>query len=152
MLFRAKDKIIKVIPPTVPSDNTFAEYYTADSIIFSNNEVFNDELGEYAGFLSEGAPLGFEHSLRVIWYIDGTYDETPGAENTFIWKNFDDLSNYEVDSSCKTSGTVKIKNKAATPVTITGTDSSISFNGSDIDVSQYFTIDENAGKIGRAHV
>ena len=120
-------------------------YYTADSIIFSNNEVFNDELGEYAGFLSEGAPLGFEHSLRVIWYIDGTYDETPGAENTFIWKNFDDLSNYEVDSSCKTSGTVKIKNKAATPVTITGTDSSISFNGSDIDVSQYFTIDENAG-------
>ena len=140
-----KDKIIKVIPPTVPSDNTFAEYYTADSIIFSNNEVFNDELGEYAGFLSEGAPLGFEHSLRVIWYIDGTYDETPGAENTFIWKNFDDLSNYEVDSSCKTSGTVKIKNKAATPVTITGTDSSISFNGSDIDVSQYFTIDENAG-------
>ena len=140
-----KDKIIKVIPPTVPSDNTFAEYYTADSIIFSNNEVFNDELGEYAGFLSEGAPLGFEHSLRVIWYIDGTYDETPGAENTFIWKNFDDLSNYEVDSSCKTSGTVKIKNKAATPVTITGTDSSISFNGLGIDVSQYFTIDENAG-------
>ena len=140
-----KDKIIKVIPPTVPSDNTFAEYYTADSIIFSNNEVFNDELGEYAGFLSEGAPLGFEHSLRVIWYIDGTYDETPGAENTFIWKDFNDLSNYEVDSSCKTSGTVKIKNKAATPVTITGTDSSISFNGSDIDVSQYFTIDENAG-------
>ena len=141
-----KDKIIKVIPPTVPSDNTFAEYYTADSIIFSNNEVFNDELGEYAGFLSEGAPLGFEHSLRVIWYIDGTYDETPGAENTFIWKIVDnDLEDFEVDSSCKTSGTVKIKNKAATPVTITGTDSSISFNGSDIDVSQYFTIDENAG-------
>ena len=136
-----KDKIIKVIPPTVPSDNTFAEYYTADSIIFSNNEI-----GEYANFLSEGAPLGFERSLRVIWYIDGTYDETPGAENTFIWKIVDnDLEDFEVDSSCKTSGTVKIKNKAATPVTITGTDSSISFNGSDIDVSQYFTIDENAG-------
>ena len=136
-----KDKIIKVIPPTVPSDNTFAEYYTADSIIFSNNEI-----GEYANFLSEGAPLGFERSLRVIWYIDGTYDETPGAENTFIWKIVDnDLEDFEVNSSCKTSGTVKIKNKAATPVTITGTDSSISFNGSDIDVSQYFTIDENAG-------
>ncbi len=136
-----KDKIIKVIPPTVPSDNTFAEYYTADSIIFSNNE-----LGEYANFLSEGAPLGFERSLRVIWYIDGTYDETPGAENTFIWKIVDKgLEDFEVDSSCKTSGTVKLKNKAATPVTITGTDSSISYNGSDIDVSQYFTIDGNAG-------
>ena len=35
--------------------------------------------------------------------------------------------------------------KAATPVAITGTDSSIVYTGATVDVSQYFSIDNNAG-------
>lgn len=46
------------------------------------------------------------------------------------------------------TGTITVKNKDATPVTITGTDSSTAYTGTSIDVSQYFSIDTNAGTAG----
>ena len=94
--------------------------------------------------------------MVVTWTIEsagGVYDKTPGAENTFRWTihksaftnyNAFDCQGYDT-STGNITGTITVKNKAATPVAITGTDSSIAYTGATVDVSQYFSIDTNAG-------
>ena len=52
---------------------------------------------------------------------------------------------HEIAVGCETTGIAVIKILAATPVSITGTDTGLEYDESDIDVSQYFTIDSNAG-------
>ena len=82
--------------------------------------------------------------MAVTWTIEsngGVYDKTPGAENTFRWTIPESaLTNYNAvycqgydTITDNITGTIKLKNKAATPVTITGTDSSISYTGATID-------------------
>lgn len=81
------------------------------------------------------------------------YNATPGAGNPFRWtiaavqiKEYDASGCTGYDWEAGTiSGTVTISNKAATPVTITGDNQTLNFDGSTIDVSKYFTIDTNAG-------
>ena len=58
--------------------------------------------------------------------------------------NATDCQGYDATTGTIT-GTVAITNKAAIPVTITGTDSGVAYTGETIDVSQYFTIDSHAG-------
>ena len=58
--------------------------------------------------------------------------------------NAADCQGYDI-STGNITGTITVKNKAATPVAITGTDSSIVYTGATVDVSQYFSIDNNAG-------
>lgn len=84
--------------------------------------------------------------IDVTWTLEGDYNDSPSAENTFRW-SFDvsKLEDYEIAVGCETTGIAVIKNKAATPVSITGTDTGLEYDESDIDVSQYFIIDSNAG-------
>ncbi|MGN0342647.1 MAG: hypothetical protein ACI4DO_07620, partial [Roseburia sp.] len=156
----AKRKITGVTAPTVPTDNTFTTYYGYEGYDEVLSDVGNSELGKQAMVTLEDTELvaSTTEAMNVTWAIanadDAGYDSTPGATNIFRWtisdtkvKNYDITgcsSNY--DSNTKTiTGTFEIKNKAATPVTITGTDSSVAYTGETIDVSQYFTIDSHAG-------
>lgn len=136
-----KRKITTIKKPVVPADNTFTQYYTDDSILDSN-----DELGNTAGLSFDGSMEPVTGEIDVTWTLEGDYNDSPSAENTFRW-SFDvsKLEDYEIAVGCETTGIAVIKNKAATPVSITGTDTGLEYDESDIDVSQYFTIDSNAG-------
>ncbi|MGN0153637.1 MAG: hypothetical protein ACI4A3_04250, partial [Lachnospiraceae bacterium] len=75
-----------------------------------------------------------------------TYNATPETTNIFKWTvKASEYADYDKDAAVL-EGTVAIKNKDYTPVTISGSDKTLTYNGSEtLDVSQYFTIDENAG-------
>ena len=151
-----KRKIDSVAAPTVPADNTFTTYYGYDGYATTPISGTNTELGKTATVTFEGTTSPTTADMDVTWTIEsagGVYDKTPGAENTFRWTipesaltnyNAADCQGYDT-STGNITGTITVKNKAATPVTITGTDSSIAYTGATVDVSQYFSIDTNAG-------
>ena len=151
-----KRKIDSVAAPTVPANNTFTTYYGHDGYAATPISGTNTELGKTATVTFEGTTSPTTTDKTVTWTIvsnGGVYDNTPGAENTFRWT----IPNYALiyynafycqgydTSTGNITGTIKLKNKAATSVAITGTDSSISYTGATVDVSQYFSIDTNAG-------
>ncbi|MGN0480985.1 MAG: beta strand repeat-containing protein, partial [Lachnospiraceae bacterium] len=152
-----KRKIQSVNTPTVPTGNIFTNYYGYagyDDVLTGGS---NNELGTQVTVTFSDSVTPNTQAMDVTWSIanDGgaAYDKTPGAENTFRWTitdtkigdyNLTNCSNYDVATGTIT-GTVTITNKAATPVTITGTDSTTKYADTTIDVSQYFTIDTNAG-------
>lgn len=152
-----RKSITGITPPSVPAGNTFTTYYGYNG--YAALPVNGSELGTQAtaAVLDKKDNTTKNESMNVTWAIandGGTgYDKTPGATNTFQWTiPANALADYDVtscsgyDSSTGTiTGTVSITNKATTPVTISGTDSSIAYTGETIDVSQYFTIDRNAG-------
>ena len=151
-----KRKTDSVATPTVPSNNTFTTYYGYDGYTATPISGTNTELGKTATVTFEGTMSPTTKDMTVTWTIvsnGGVYDNTPGAENTFRWTiPASALTNYNAancqgydTSTGNITGTIKLKNKAATPVTITGTDSSIAYTGATVDVSQYFSIDTNAG-------
>ena len=153
----AKRKITGVTAPTVPTNNTFTTYYGYDGYTAGPVSGSSSELGTQATVTFEGTMAPTEESMNVTWTIanDGGagYDKTLGATNTFMWTiPASELTNYNA-SGCPgydtadgtITGTVTITNKAATSVSITGTDRSISYTGAAIDVSSYFNIDTNAG-------
>lgn len=151
-----KRKIESVAAPTVPANNTFTTYYGYDGYDETPISGTNTELGKTATVTFEGTTLPTTADMAVTWTIEsngGVYDKTPGAENTFRWTIPESaLTNYNAvycqgydTITDNITGTIKLKNKAATPVTITGTDSSISYTGATSDVSKYFSIDTNAG-------
>lgn len=154
-----KRKITKVTEPSTPENLVFANYYTAGDVLTDGK---NAELGEKAKVTLEGEQEPTSLDMDVTWTLENSdnapYDTTLEAENTFRWTiSADQLENYDptecegYDSttgkvtSGTITGTVVVKNKAAMPVTITGTDASIHFDQTPIDVAQYFTMDENAG-------
>lgn len=151
----AKRKIESVTAPTVPS--TFTNYYGHEGYNTILTDGGNGELGRQAEVTFETDVPPTTKTMDVTWTIEsaggGDYNNTPGASNTFRWTITDtSVADYHITScpgydSSKDAitGTVTIANKAATPVTITGTDSSIEYTGEVIDVSQYFNIDANAG-------
>ena len=145
------------ITPSVPAGNLFTKYYGYDG--YEALPTDGSELGKQAAvtILDRNENTTKNETVNVTWTVandgDEGYDKTPGAANTFRWTiPASALADYDItgcpgyDAASGTiSGTVSIKNKAAAPVTITGTDSAISYSGADIDVSQYFAIDTNAG-------
>ena len=151
-----KRKIDSVAAPTVPANNTFTTYYGYDGYAATPISGTNTELGKTATVTFEGTTSPTTTDKTVTWTIvsnGGVYDNTPGAENTFRWTiprfaliyyNAVYCQGYDT-STGNITGTIKLKNKAATSVAITGTDSSISYTGATVDVSQYFSIDTNAG-------
>ena len=151
-----KRKIDSVDAPTVPANNTFTTYYGYDGYAASPISGTNTELGKTATVRFERTTSPTTADMVVTWTIEsagGVYDKTPGAENTFRWTihksaftnyNAFDCQGYDT-STGNITGTITVKNKAATPVAITGTDSSIAYTGATVDVSQYFSIDTNAG-------
>ena len=152
-----KRKIDSVAAPTVPANNTFTTYYGYDGYAATPISGTNTELGKTATVTFEGTTSPTTKDMTVTWTIvsnGGVYDNTPGAENTFRWTipRFAFIYYYNAvycqgydTSTGNITGTIKLKNKAAIPVTITGTDSSIAYTGATVDVSQYFSIDTNAG-------
>ncbi len=149
-----KRKVISIIPPTTPTDGSFANYYTSDTILSDENT----ELGKTATLVFEGSKEPLTKDVNVSWYvwsdvIDGStvtgqgYNEEFSAANNFEWYIVEGISDYELDhdNNVYLWGNVSIKNKAITPVTNAGKEASVNYNDSVIDVSNYFDIDENAG-------
>lgn len=148
----AKRKIESVTAPTAP--DTFTTYYAYDGYDVSPIGATATELGTQANVKYEGTLVPTNEDMDVTWSIaDGDYDKTPGGKNIFRWTiSADALADYDAsecdgyDANTGTiTGVVTITNKAATPVSTTGTDSSIPYTGETIDVSNYFEIDSNAG-------
>ena len=154
-----KRKIDSVVAPTVPAYNTFTIYYGYDGYAATPISETNTELGKTATVTFEGTMSPATADMDVTWTIEsdeGVYNKTPGAENIFRWTipasaltdyNAADCLGYDTNTG-NITGTITVKNKDATPVTITGTDSSTAYTGTSIDVSQYFSIDTNAGTAG----
>ena len=151
-----KRKIESVAAPTVPENNTFTAYYGYDGYDTTPISGTNTELGKTATVTFEGTTSPTTEDMAVTWTIEsdgGVYDKTPEAENIFRWTIPESaLTNYNAancqgydTSTGNITGTITVKNKAATTVAITGTDSSITYTGETVDVSQYFSIDNNAG-------
>ena len=143
-----KRKITDIVAPTIPNDRVFSSYYTAADVLTNGG---NGELGTQADVTLEEtiAVPAVKQPMDVKWTLENAggadYYATPGAKNTFRWTvKQDAYLDYDTDNHAMT-GTCEITNRAATPVSITGTDESMKFDGTDIDVSKYFTIDENAG-------
>lgn len=111
----AKRVIGSVTAPTVPANNTFANYYTASSILTNGG---NSELGTTAKVTFEGSVAPATVDMAVTWTLENAggaeYNATPGAENTFRWTvNADAYKDYDAASNnISMSGTVKITNKA----------------------------------------
>ncbi len=128
--------------PEVPTQ--FANYYTADNVLSST------ELGTIAKVTLEGKAQPNPEEMEVEWSLanegGAAYDATPTATNTFKWTiKESEYADYDKDTAVL-EGTVTIQNKDYTPVTITGENVTVTYHGEDmLDVSQYFTIDENAG-------
>ena len=130
--------------PEVPTQ--FANYYTADDVLSST------ELGKAAKVTLEGTTQPNPKEMEVEWSIvdaNGTsaeYDDTPEATNIFKWTvKESEYADYNKDTAVL-EGTVTIQNKDYTPVTITGENVTVTYHGEDtLNVSQYFTIDKNAG-------
>ncbi len=151
-----KRKIESVAAPTVPANNILTTYYGYDGYAATPISGTNTELGKTATVTFEGTTSPATEDMAVTWTIEsdgGVYDKTPEAENIFRWTIPESaLTNYNAancqgydTSTGNITGTITLKNKAATPVVITGTDSSIAYTGATVDVSQYFGIDTNAG-------
>ena len=150
----AKRKIVSLVSaPTAPSTFTTYYGYSGYSNILTNGG--NSELGKQAKVQFEGTAAPTTADMNVVWTVananNAAYDKTPGATNTFRWTiPASELTNYNAEncpgySSGTITGTVTIKNKSSTAVTITGTDSTVNYTGAAIDVSRYFNIDKNAG-------
>ena len=141
-----KRKITGITAPALPNGGVFSHYYTAADVLMNGG---NSELGTQADVTLERTTDVAEEklSMDVEWTLDGggAYNATPGAVNTFRWTVKPDAYQEYDANNCAMTGTCEITNRAATPVSITGTDESLYFNGTDIDVSRYFTVDTNAG-------
>lgn len=140
-----KRKITGITAPASPNGGVFSNYYTAADVLT------NSELGTQAEVTLEGTAevTAEQRFMDVEWKLENAngagYGATPGAKNTFRWTvKPDAYQNYDANNNAVT-GTYEIANRAATPVSITGTDANVAFTGADIDVSAYFTIDPAAG-------
>ena len=154
----AKRVIGSVTAPEVPTNNIFTTYYGYKGYDISPVSESNSELGTQATVTFTDSVNPNTEAMDVTWSIanagGAAYDQTPGAKNTFRWTipaaaltNYSatDCQGYDATTGTIT-GTVAITNKDYTPVTITGENVTVTYHGEDtLDVSQYFTIDENAG-------
>ena len=149
----AKRKITDITAPKVLGKNKFINYYTANNILTDNSEI-----GTQAELALERSISPTTVKKTVTWTMANSggaaYNAAPGAANTFRWTvKATEITDYDA-SECmgydsetgNITGTVTITNKVATAVTLTGSDKTITYDGSVIDVSQYFTIDGNAGE------
>mgnify|MGYP000176186345 CR=1 FL=1 len=82
-------------------------------------------------------------SMPISWSCEN-YDTKPDVQNTFVW-TVTDAGSYDTGDMAL-SGSITVTNPSALPVSITGMDKEVTYNGGVIDVSELFTIDENAGE------
>ena len=138
----ATRKIIGAESPQVKKQ--FTNYYTEKDILSS------PELGTTAKIALEGNVQPNLTDMDVEWTLanenNKAYDATPAAFNTFKWMvKESEYIEYDKESIAM-EGTVTIQNKNYTPITISGSDVTLTYDGSDkLDVSSYFSIDAAAG-------
>lgn len=78
-------------------------------------------------------------SVTLEWNFSGTsYNSAPGATNSFTW-TATAPENYEFASGVDTTREITVTNKSADSPTITGTDRTVTYDGSAINVSTMFT-------------
>lgn len=94
--------ITHIDTPMTPEDGVFDNFYFADEALFSS------ELADSTGVILDGV---LQDYVSVTWSIDGEYDETPNAVNTFCWTANIDYSNRAVAEGVATTGTVNIRNR-----------------------------------------
>ena len=121
-----------------PADKTLTGYYTAVSGAIA-------ELPTTVTYTTESGNV----TVAIGWTCDN-YNSAPKATDTFAWsvKN-GELDNYDVNGK-ETSGTITVTNVDALPVTNTGSDTEITYDGNTYDVSKMFTKDSNAGEASYA--
>lgn len=133
-----------VTAPETPKQ--FTNYYTAGDVLSSA------ELGTTAKVTLEGTAQPNPEEMEVDWSVvdaadtSAVYDPTPGKTNIFKWTvRVSEYADYN-KGDVVLEGTVTIQNKEYTPVSISGSDEIVTYDGSDtLDISTYFTIDKNAG-------
>lgn len=117
-------------------DGVFGAYYATAKEALA---VLPETIAVEAGTLSD--------NLHVVWSVQGTYDPTPAAENTFTW-TIDDAraQNYDF-GALPSSGTIVMTNKDAEAVDIVSSPVTVTYAGAVIDVASLglFAIDANAG-------
>ena len=111
--------------PSVPLNNTFTDYYSAENVLTSI------ELGVQAIVSFED---GSSKNMTVEWLIanenSSTYDATPGASNTFKWTvKADEYADYEVIDGAVLSGEVTITNKAYNTFNYTVSNCNVRYDG-----------------------
>lgn len=140
----ATRRVKRVTAPEIPRQ--FANYYVADNVFAAK------ELKVPAKVTLEGKTQPNPKEMEVEWInVDSegnttTYDATAAATNIFKWTvKASEYEDYDLNGVMM-EGTVVIQNKNYTPVNITGDDVTVIYNGKGVlDVSKYFTIDENKG-------
>ena len=81
-------------------------------------------------------------SLTLNWSCEN-FDPAPNVVNTFLWTA--DCDERFDTSNVTLNGSITVTNPGALPVSITGTDREVTYDGNPIDVSTLFTMDGNAG-------
>lgn len=106
----AKRRITAIAAPSLPKDNTFTSYYTAEEVLSST------ELNDEVTVTLEGELVPITVNMDVEWSLVDMYDATPGVTNIFKWKvKADEYVDYDISNTVM-EGIVSIKNKAAIEV------------------------------------
>lgn len=108
------------------------------------------EAGEVIGILPGTVEVELETNpateLAVEWSC-GDYSTEPGAVNIFTWTVPARATDDRYDrNGVGLTGTITVTNPEALPVVITGEDRTVTYDGSVIDLTGLFVIDENAGE------
>lgn len=145
------------VAPSAPDNNTFSTYYGFDG--YKALPTDGDELGSTVSVavLDRQDNSTQNVNMPVTWSFVGGYERSPGASNKLAWTiPASALADYDA-TSCPgydaatggISGTVELRNKEATPVSITDSGASRYFAfkspSTAVDVSALFDIDANAG-------
>ena len=108
----AKRKITSIEAPITPMDDVFTNYYSESTILnFA-------ELGETALVHFEGDFAPTQVEMDVVWSVIGSYDITPGVDNTFKWTVVgSEYASFD-RNSISMEGTVVIKNKSSALIAV----------------------------------
>lgn len=107
------------------------------------------EAEEVIGILPDTVEVELEVNpatrLPVEWRCKD-YNTQPGAVNIFTWTVPTSVTDNQYDrNGVALTGTITVTNPDALPVEIAGEDTTVTYEGSVIDLTSLFIIDENAG-------
>lgn len=120
---------IQIKELTSPTALELTEYYSNAS------EVIAKLPKTTTGTTTSGGSV----SVTLEWNFSGTsYNSAPSATNSFTW-SATAPENYAFASGVVTTGEITVTNKSADSPTITGTDRTVTYDGSAINVSTMFT-------------
>lgn len=120
---------------TAPTFEKFSDYH----------ETAANAITELPTQVTYGTESG-NVNAEIQWTCEN-YNPATKAVNTFTWTVKDgELADYANTNTIATTGTITVTNVSAIPVTNTGVDATITYDGNTYDVAQMFTKDTNAGE------